>query len=142
MTIEEKEQQLIQEINFFNHNMGWWESEFEKVNNELCQIEQKDPLGLKQKQREKLISKIKYLMAKASIEQRVSFFCTCETAFEFLYVFIAINNSSFVDILGSAGRDIFVSCSSTFSTVQLNGAEVGAGTYALIFDLISVAIGF
>ena len=73
MTIEEKEQQLIQEINFFNHNMGWWESEFEKVNNELNQIEQKDPLGLKQKQREKLIARIKYLMAKANVEQKVSF---------------------------------------------------------------------
>ena len=73
MTIEEKERQLVQEIDFFNHNIEWWTSEFQKVNDALCKMEKEDPLGLKQKETEKLLSRMKYLMGKANTEQRISF---------------------------------------------------------------------
>lgn len=72
MTLQEKELQLIQEINFFNHNMEWWKIEFEKTNEAICRLERGDTLGIKQKEMEKLVARMGYLIGKAKIEQKTA----------------------------------------------------------------------
>lgn len=72
MTLEEKERNLIQEINFFNQSIEWWGIEFEKVNEALCQMEKNDPLGIRQKEMEKLVARMVYLLGKAKVEQKTA----------------------------------------------------------------------
>lgn len=72
MTLEEKEQQLIQEINFFNHNIEWWSNEFAKVNIELERAQNEDSLGINQRKIDKLMAKMTYLAGKVKVEQKTA----------------------------------------------------------------------
>src|SRR3990167_538130 len=72
MTLEEKERKLIEDINLFNYNIEWWESEIKKTNKELNKLQKDNLLGLQDEEINKLVAKLTYLAGKARTEQKAS----------------------------------------------------------------------
>ena len=68
MTLNEKEQNLIEEIDFFSKNVLWWEAEIEKVTQKLMRFELTDNIALPE-ERDKLIAQFTYLTSKARVEK-------------------------------------------------------------------------
>lgn len=70
MTLEEKEKELIREIDFFNANVSWWSDEVSKASKKLKQLENSfapDP-----EEMDKIVAKLTYLAGKARTEQKTA----------------------------------------------------------------------
>ncbi len=73
MTLEEKEQNLIEEIDFFNRNAFWWGSEVERVNQRIFQLENSSQFNaVPSEEMEKLIAAMTYLAGKANTEKKAA----------------------------------------------------------------------
>lgn len=75
MTLEEKEQNLIEEIDFFNKNAFWWGQEFERVSQQINQLEnsQNNQFGaVPNEEMDKLIASLTYLAGKANTEKKTA----------------------------------------------------------------------
>lgn len=72
MTIEEKERDLIEEVNFFNQNTQWWEMEINKVTHRLMRLELNNFQSSDLEERDKLIAQFTYLTSKAKTEKRAA----------------------------------------------------------------------
>lgn len=72
MDLEEKERQLIQEIEFFNKNVEWWNAECMRVSNAVAKLEKEDYLGLRQEEKDKLVAQLSYLIGKTRTEQKTA----------------------------------------------------------------------
>lgn len=72
MTLEEREQDLIREIDFFNNNVLWWTNEFSRVSDKIMFLEKKGFEAGSNEEMDGLISKITYLAGKARTEQKTA----------------------------------------------------------------------
>ena len=72
MTIDEQEQELIEEIDFFNHNVLWWSNEFARVSNLITKIERNNYEGPSDGEMDQLVAQITYLAGKANTEKKTA----------------------------------------------------------------------
>lgn len=72
MTIDEQERNLIGEIDFFNHNICWWNNEFVRVSNEINKIENNNFIGSSTEELDKLVATLTYLAGKANTERKTA----------------------------------------------------------------------
>lgn len=74
ITLEEKEQNLIEEVDFFNRNVRWWEAEIDKVTQRLMKLELSHNFDCPSdsEERDKLVAQFTYLAAKANTEHKAA----------------------------------------------------------------------
>ncbi len=73
MILEEYEQDLIQEIDFFNNNVLWWTNEFSRVSNQIMNLENRGFEAGSNEEMDNLVSKLTYLAGKARTEHKTAF---------------------------------------------------------------------
>lgn len=73
MILEEYEQDLIQEIDFFNNNVLWWTNEFSRVSNQIMNLEKRGFEVGSNEEMDHLTSKLTYLAGKARTEHKTAF---------------------------------------------------------------------
>lgn len=74
MTLEKKEQNLIEEIDFFTKNAFWWGREFEKVSQRINQLENSQQFSSvsPNEEMDTLIATLNYLVGKVSTERKAA----------------------------------------------------------------------
>ena len=70
--IEEIEREIYLEMDFFNYNIEWWSSEFNRVSNKLQEYERRGFAGVSEKETDHLVRSMYYLSAKGKVEQKVA----------------------------------------------------------------------
>ena len=70
--LDEEEQKLITEMDFFNHNVEWWSNEFNRVTQKLQDYERRRFEGVSETETDNLVLAMQYLVGKTEVERKTA----------------------------------------------------------------------